>query len=212
MKNQKIKNHMNDYYQSKSLDDDKIQLLMDISTQYAQKRELDNKKDRFSLIGHFLNQQKMALVASVMLLVMSFWGVNNFEQNEQLKNNFSQLVAQEIALNHNKQLTLDFNEVKYSRLNKLMHKLDFQITESQHINLAGLEVVGARYCSIQGNIAAQIRLRDDAGKVYTLYQTKLTDLLKKSPANIQSVDQIDVKQWQENNVFFGLAVSLPSVS
>ena len=92
MKSQKIKHHIDGYYQSQSLDDDKIQLLMDMSDQYKEKRELDNKEKRLSLWGDFFVQQKYALVASIMLVAVSLWGVNNSEQNKFLKNNFSQVV------------------------------------------------------------------------------------------------------------------------
>ena len=213
MKSQKLKSHVKDYYQDKSLNDEKMQRLMNMSNQLAEKDSPKVKISDDSWITTFVVQQKLALVASLMVVVVSFWGFSHFEQNRIFKDNFSQVVAQEIALNHRKQLNLDFNEIEYSNLNKLMQKLDFQIIKSNHINMAGLEVVGARYCSIQGNIAAQIRLRDENNKVFTLYQTKLTDMLKKNPENnIQSVGRVDVKQWQENGLFFGLAVSLDSTS
>ena len=143
-----------------------------------------------------------------MLIAVSFWGVGNFDQNRFLKNNLTQLVAQEITLNHNKLLNLDFNETNVLTLSSLMQKLDFQLVESGHISLRGLDVVGARYCSIQGNIAAQIRMKNEAGKLFTLYQTKLTHLLEESPEDDQTVGQVNVKQWQENGLFFGLAESI----
>jgi len=209
MSSQEIKKHVKGYYQAQTLSDDKMQQLMDMANRPAE-QDSTNNTSWFSVL---LTQQKMALVASFMVIVVSYWGFVHFEQNRIFKDNFTQIVAQEIALNHRKQLNLDFNEIDYTNLNSLMHKLDFQVIKSNHVNLSGLEVLGARYCSIQGNIAAQIRLRDENGKVFTLYQTKLTEMLKNNPGNIiQSIDQVDVKQWQENNLFFGLAVSLDSAS
>jgi len=209
MKSRDIKKHVKDHYQAQTLSDEKMQRLMNMANPSIE----ENSTKNTSWFGVFIAQQKIALVASFMVIVVSFWGFTHFEQNKMFKDNFTQIVAQEIALNHSKQLNLDFNEIDYANLNKLMHKLDFQVVKSNHINLAGLEVLGARYCTIQGNIAAQIRLRDDSGKIFTLYQTKLTSMLNNNfEDTIQSIDQVDVKQWQENDLFFGLAVSIDSAS
>ncbi len=202
MKSKKIDEHVKGHYRSQLFDEKKLNKLLELG---------GVSETEISFHKPFLKPY-FSWIASIIFMVVVFWGYFNFEQNQALKNNLTQLIAQEIALNHNKQLKLDFEAKDYESLNQVMAKLDFTISKSEYENLAGLEIVGARYCSIQGKIATQIRLKDKDGKYFTLYQTKLTDLLKKSPAAIQRIQQVEVRQWQEGDLFFGLAVSLTPVS
>jgi len=205
MKSGKLKDHVNDYYQSQQLSDDKLSELIGLTNE-ANNTKVDKPVTANKRL--FLFQQRYALVASLMFFVVSIWGVVNFEQNKSYKANFSLLVAQEIALNHRKELAPDYLGQDFVNLASLMNKLDFKVVNSKHLNLTGLNVIGARYCSIQGNIAVQFRLVNAEGKLFTLYQTKLTDLLKEAPDATQLMDQIEVKQWQEKDLFFGLAESV----
>lgn len=203
MKSKKIDEHVKSHYQSQLFDEKKLNKLLEmgeVPKADASFRQLVVVKSHFSW------------VASFVFIAVVFWGYFNFEQNQALKNNLTQLISQEIALNHNKQLKLDFEAKNYESLNQAMAKLDFTISKSQHANLAELEIVGARYCSIQGKIATQIRLKNKDGKYFTLYQTKLTELLKKNPAVIQRIQQVEVHQWQEDGLFFGLAESFIPIS
>ncbi len=202
MKSRKIDEHVKGYYQSQLFDEKNLNKLLEMN-------KVSKKSDGFHSSFVKLN---FLWAASFIFVLVVFWGYFNFEQNQALKNNLTQLISQEIVLNHNKQLKLDFEAKDYESLNQAMAKLDFTISKSQHETLAELEIVGARYCSIQGRIATQIRLKDKDGKYFTLYQTKLTELLEKSPAVIQRIQQVEVHQWQEGDLFFGLAESLIPVS
>lgn len=116
----------------------------------------------------------------------------------------SQGVAKEIVLNHKKGLALEFPSENATDLGKQMPKLDFTLHHSKTIDTQGLRMIGGRYCSIQGEIAAQIRLQDKVGRIYTLYQTALTDELLTLKTGERQQDGLKLKLWREAGLFFGL--------
>jgi hypothetical protein len=109
-------------------------------------------------------------------------------------------------MNHKKQLDMEFLAEDYSTLQAQMSRLDFALAPPSNLAASSLHVVGARYCSIQGQLAAQIRARDPAGFVYTLYETKLTDKLRAVAVEVKT-DGVRIRLWRENGLFYGLAVN-----
>lgn len=118
----------------------------------------------------------------------------------------AQSIGREIAMNHRKQLNLEFSARDYATLQAQMGKLDFALAPPSNPAASSLHVVGARYCSIQGQLAAQIRARDLAGTVYTLYETKLTDRLRAVAGEVEA-EGVRIRLWSENGLFYGLAVN-----
>jgi len=146
-------------------------------------------------------QRKLSLVASVMvalLLIPLLWPAD-----EPLLTR----VAKEVALNHNKQLASDYVTDSYQALAAVMNKLDFKPAPPTRLKQAGYRMIGARYCSIQGEIAAQIKLSSAAGEVMTLYQTRLNPRLAALGEQSYMADNIRVETWQEGEIFFSLASS-----
>jgi anti-sigma factor RsiW len=115
-------------------------------------------------------------------------------------------IGSEIAMNHRKQLNLEFSAGDYATLQAQMSKLDFALAPPSNPAASSLHVVGARYCSIQGQLAAQIRARDPAGTVYTLYETKLTDKLRTVAGEVKA-EGVRIRLWSEKGLFYGLAVN-----
>ncbi|HJY84533.1 MAG TPA: hypothetical protein VKK81_26060 [Candidatus Binatia bacterium] len=115
-------------------------------------------------------------------------------------------IGREIAMNHKKQLPMEFSAMDYAGLQSQMSKLDFAPAPPSSPAGSSLHVVGARYCSIQGQLAAQIRARDQAGLVYTLYETKLTNKLRGVTGEVKA-DGVRIRLWSENGLFYGLAVN-----
>jgi hypothetical protein len=119
------------------------------------------------------------------------------------------LAAREVALNHRKDLAPEFKANDYDVLRAAMRKLDFVLIAPQHLPEPGLRVTGARYCSIQGHLAAQIKLRDAQGIEYTLYQTHLKPNADASPAEREFViDGVRIWQWYEGGLLFAFARSM----
>ncbi|GEM_PF-1590909 len=117
----------------------------------------------------------------------------------------TQSVAKEIVLNHNKRLAVEFTSENYAELGAMMSKLDFSLLRPKQIETQGFRVLGGRYCSIQGNLAAQIRLADETGRIHTLYQSALTEDLKKLQTGDLEQDGLKLTLWREGGLLFGLA-------
>ncbi len=114
-------------------------------------------------------------------------------------------IASEIAMNHNKGLDVEFETASYADLRRIMDRLDFSLVEPGRVGAGSLRLVGARYCSIRGQLAAQLRLETDSGESRTFYQTTLTDDLKGLEWTGTLYDGLTIELWQEGGVFLGMA-------
>ncbi|MEH6357829.1 MAG: hypothetical protein V7745_02490 [Pseudomonadales bacterium] len=115
-------------------------------------------------------------------------------------------VAQEVAMNHNKALAVEYQTDSYQTLSRVMNKLDFDLLAPRLMTEGNLSLLGARYCSIQGQLAAQLKLVDNSGRIYTLYQTRLNDELKAINSDVLQQDQVTIRLWGEQGILYGLAV------
>ncbi len=119
----------------------------------------------------------------------------------------TQGVLAEIAMNHGKSLAVEFETDAFADLQTALDRLDFVIEPPAHV-LSGYQLIGGRYCSIQGGIAAQVKLRDTAtGVVDTLYATRLTPALTKVGEQTTRRDNVTITLWRADDVFYGLARS-----
>lgn len=119
-------------------------------------------------------------------------------------------VLREIALNHSKNLAVEFAAIEYPRLREQMAELDFSLRAPRRDDVTGgeLRMLGGRYCSIQGRLAAQIKLEDEHGRVLTLYQTSLGEHFDGLPELQRELDGIQIRVWREDDLLFALARSI----
>jgi len=144
-------------------------------------------------------------VAASLLLVLLGSGVFLLQPNHNA--DFSWLVAKEIAVNHNKHLAIEFPTGDYRELNRLMDKLDFSGVISKRLASGEYRLLGGRYCSIQGQLALQLKLQDRAGNLYTLYQAPLNKMLSGIQQGEQLIDGLHITLWREAGLLLGLASS-----
>ncbi len=138
--------------------------------------------------------------AAAVLLAAGLWTVLADRDADAL----ARPIADEIAMNHNKRLDAEFETVSYAELRRTMNRLDFSLIEPRRASEDGLRLVGARYCSIRGQLAAQLRLETDDGKRVTLYQTALTGALEGLETQVRA-GGLAIELWQEDGVFLGMA-------
>lgn len=119
------------------------------------------------------------------------------------------VIAEEIALNHRKDLAVEFATPSFNHLGERMTKLDFPITRPTSTRAPG-QLIGARYCSIRGSIAAQVKLTDREGRIYTLYETRWIPAYRGVPNRAVDVGEVRVVFWRQGDVLFGLARPRPS--
>lgn len=117
----------------------------------------------------------------------------------------TQAVAVEIARNHNKRFNVEFHTAAFGDLERQMEKLDFALPEPARIRQRGLRMIGARYCSIQGQPAAQIRFKDKDGRTCTLYVSAAVPALAGVPETQVEVNGVRIELWRESGLLLGLA-------
>lgn len=120
--------------------------------------------------------------------------------------NLSKL-PQEIVYHHNKKIEPEIQTNSISELRSFLTKLDFNLVESKFLPSNEWELLGGRYCSLQGRLAAQIKIRNKTSqKIYTLYQLAIPEHLKSMDRAFENyVDGVKVKIWREQGLLFGIA-------
>jgi len=114
-------------------------------------------------------------------------------------------VLAEIAMNHKERLEVEVTAADFPGLDAALDRLAIRIRPPASLT-AGYDLIGGRYCSIQGSLAAQIKLRDPASAaVHTLYATALTPQLAQLSNHTTVHDGVRITLWHDSEVFYGLA-------
>ena len=197
----------------------------EIKTHYQQQRLSDSALDRIITLGEAAKHDKSrayftklktanwrtvsAMFAASIIFGITFgitFGLSG-GQNNALQASVTQLVLEEIAMNHNKRLAVEYPIDKYEPLRTAMARLDFGLSRPDSLP-ENYRLIGGRYCSIQGKIAAQLKVKDvNNGQIATLYITPMTQRLMELSTQQSVQDNVDIQLWQADNLLYGLATS-----
>ncbi len=145
----------------------------------------------------------LALVAS--LVMASVFLV--LHQNG-LMSQRTEMVLREAALNHNTKLRMDAEATTVQELQASLDKLSFEIKLPDSDLYKKLVLVGGRYCTISGKLAAHLKLASpDKSKHYSLFLTPIAENLDAMNSPEVKFAGVDVKLWQEKDVIYALAKS-----
>lgn len=195
MSEQRLDEHLRRYYASKKPSDQCLHQLSALATQPHRARPATGWLRQRHVGGMYMLVATVVLTGAVLL----------FQQIGTPPADLDWLVAKEIAVNHNKQLAIEFSAQDYRELNQKMQKLNFSSVASKRLDTDQYRLLGGRYCSIQGQLALQVKLQDRAGNVYTLYQTPLSRILAEVEVGEQAIDGLQLTLWHEAGLLFGLA-------
>ena len=140
-----------------------------------------------------------AAAAAVLLVLVVWWALPPAAPTD--------LVVREIALNHVKALSPDRAAKRFEELAEMKDKLGFAPVWPEGLSDRGLTLAGARYCSVQGCMAAQVSVVDGTGEPWTLYQVRPDARLDRLGAAKRVVDGVEVELWREAGLVMGLARS-----
>ncbi len=196
MKDTKLEQEVKHYYLGQNISPETMEELLQLTHKAKNKKE----KPQTPWYSSKVNLAMAASFTAILFTAIQF--VYIFKSSE---SDLILRVAQEVALNHNKNLATEFGANNYADLSMTMDKLDFDLKAPRRISMASFNVLGARYCSIQGEIAGQIKLQDNAGEILTLYVTKSNDALATLHNRVQERDSLLISNWQEDSLFFSLA-------
>ncbi len=143
---------------------------IELNTQQLRTLEaLTNSEEQtFNVSKHFFNSK--LLPATVFIIAIT--AVFTLLQWQTTSNkNIPELIAKEVVKNH---LKLKPMEVKADTINSIkgyFSKLEFMPVDSRIVNQQDMQLLGGRYCSLQGITAAQFRMKHGQ-HTETLYQTQ----------------------------------------
>ncbi len=167
------------------------------ASEVAQLLSMQKKKQR--------SKAYFAMAASILVFAVGFWFVAQQPS--------SQAIAQEVVVNHTNAKTLEIESGQLTQLKKHFHQLSFVLKPFNQVDLSKWEVLGGRYCSLQGNKAAQIRLKHkESGRIETLYQapyqnSNLQKLALENQPITKISNNIQVSMWVNEGVLFSMTQS-----
>jgi hypothetical protein len=116
----------------------------------------------------------------------------------------SLVVARQAAAGHNAEQDLELRAHDYAELRARMKSLDFAPVEPRMLREMSMRLVGARYTTLAGAMAAQIVYRDAAGVPCTLFEVRAVDRLASLSAGGYQVDGLEVSVWREKGLIMVL--------
>lgn len=121
-------------------------------------------------------------------------------------------IAEEVATNHLKLRPLEVRGDDLDTLRRYFTELDFRPLDTAMLDGSGRRLLGGRYCSVQGRIAAQFRVQTERQELSTVYQARydpqvhgsLPDRGKgESPVRLVARG-VAVYLWVEDGVLFAV--------
>ncbi|MDJ0740636.1 MAG: hypothetical protein QNJ91_13045 [Gammaproteobacteria bacterium] len=120
-------------------------------------------------------------------------------------------IAEEVAVQHLKRRPLEVRGATIAAVEDYFDELGFRLLDSLRA-APGAELLGGRYCSVQGVIAAQLRRRDAAGRTQSLFQAPydaarfgpLPDVGNGEAPRTLQVRGLNVDLWVERGLLFAL--------
>jgi len=171
-----------------------------------------SSKEQASYVSHSKVRLSpyIALVASLILIVTL--SLNFYPQAPAM----SWKIADEVAMNHINMKPLEINAQRIEPIREYFTELDFSVVRSNLFSKQNNLLLGARYCSIQGVSAAQIRYQTDTGNKVTLYEVgydaKLYGELPKPESGEQVLEiyvrGVRVSIWVEKGLLMAEAQSI----
>lgn len=196
--NKPLKQSVQDYLASHTLSEQQLQQLESIS---AQVKPVKTQNSFKYIVATATVVASLALVLLVTLLISE-------------KDDVQQRIALEVASHHIKLKPLDVETNSIEGIRRYFKTLDFLPVNSSLVNDAGLELIGGRYCSLQGISAAQLRVKKPGSNVVQMlyqaeYRKDVFDNMPQledgeSPVEV-FVKGIKVKIWVEKGLLFVLS-------
>lgn len=111
----------------------------------------------------------------------------------------------EVAMNHATRLSFEFEGESLAVLDTSMNQLPFALSEPSRLP-EDLKVLGSRYCSLSGQLAAHVKLREGkTGRPLSLFVTNSATTLNQLDGESGYVDGVEVELFYEGGLFYALA-------
>ena len=200
--NQPLKQSVQNTLSQKQLSDKQLDQLNKLQSAFSEVQAQKPKPSTWPKIFAF---------ASVMMfsfLLVQFAGVGSFNQDS-----LSQRIADELAANHLKLKPLEVTDNNLQSLSAYFTQLDFAPMNPATHPMSEETLLGARYCSIQGAGAIQLRLKSRLnGKIQSLYEAAFDKSVFSELPNVSEGELpvtvyskgMKVEIWVEKGLVYGL--------
>lgn len=200
MPDKPLRTAFKDLLEQNTLSEDELERLQAIQTSGGQQNVATKRGAIFKY---------SLFAASLAVLIISFVFVNQSQTTQQIH----QRIAAEVLTNHFRIKTLDIETSSINELKRYFTRLDFAPYLSSPLESKEYQLLGGRYCTLQGLIASQLRLRSASGDTLTYYQThykkeqfgSLPDISKGEQPKTIIQSGIEISIWIENSVVSVLA-------
>ena len=170
--------------------------------QQLPEQRLEHLLKRAAELRRARRRRWLALAATVALVVAGGLWLRHWTAAEGLTDR----VVAEVAMNHRKDLAVEVTVADYGQLRPTLDKLPFEVAPPAVEQAAGYQLVGGRYCSIQAQLAAQLKIRHpQTGRVATLYVTELSPQLASLPGQRRTDDGVTVELWSQDGLLYAMA-------
>ena len=141
--------------------------------------------------------------AAAVIMFVAFHTAREYDVSQ-----FARQVAGEIAMRHNGDRPFDIEASSFDAVQNGLKDLAFSVTPAVKEGvLSAYEILGARYCYLEGQQGVHLRVRNRAsGAFCTLYIASLKGPL----ANLKATDREvhlegnDVKMWEDRDRLFAI--------
>ena len=182
-----LKNALKEHYRKKELS----------SFQLEKLDSLQKKPKTINMRSFIIST--LAVVASLLLAFFNLYQATpQFPLEE---------IMQEVAYNHNKKVAPEVHGNSIRQIQDYLDRLDFTLIQPTRL-AAEFKLLGARYCSIQGKLAAQFKLQKiSSDQTYTLYQLPVQRKWNKKEliTQVQAINGTVVSIWIEKGLLLALA-------
>lgn len=185
----KIDQRLTNYYQAQTLNSSRLQSILAQSQRSRQRRRIP----------------LYAAAAVVMMIMIGLLHQRSLDTQR------ISVALREAAMNHATKLQLDVEAQTMPDLQLSLEHLPFDLVLPAGSIYERLALIGGRYCTISGNLAAHLKFSDPgSGEQYSLFMTPLVGNLKSLGSEPEQINGVEVKLWQENDVVYAMAKSASS--
>lgn len=204
MMNKPLRELINNRFQQESLSADQFAELQKMIEERREDSDLQQDDSEMPRRNRIPSRQSLMWVVAASLLLI-FVPLYWFPAE-----NMAEKIAREVAMNHIKMKPLELESQSMEQLAGFFTQLDFNLINSKVFNLNEQQMLGGRYCSIQGITAAQLRYVDEHGRLVTLYETYYEEDLFSSLPNADKGEPplklhtkgLQVSIWIEKDLVF----------
>ena len=178
----------------------------------AQLQELHDLQQPYQPVDSGMAHRGWFVAAAASILIALVAGLTQFYPATVQRDLVAEIAA-EVVDNHLHMKPLEIEGTEIAGIRAYFDRLDFKPVESRFLADTGLDLLGGRYCSLQGVTAAQLRFRNlVSGQQHTLYQVGYDPVIFKTLPNLDAGDQpisvfskgVRVTIWVEKGLLFAL--------